>query len=184
MAKLITKTYGQALFEIAVEKQLTDSLYGEAIAVRDLLAASPELVSFLGHPDIENSEKVQVVENIFSGRVSPEMTGFLRIVVSKGRYTDLNGILDYFFDRVKEYQGIGTAYVSSAAELTEEQKTSVEKKLVATTKYESFETHYSVDPSLIGGIVIRVGDKVVDGSVRHKLNQLQQGLSQIQLAKE
>ena len=90
-------------------------------------------------------------------------------------------VLDYFIDCVKEYKNIGTAYVTSAMELSEAQKAAVEKRLLETTKYVKFEMHYAVDSALIGGMVIRIGDRVVDSSVRTKLNDLTRELSKIQL---
>ena len=73
---------------------------------------------------------------------------------------------------MKEAQKIGVAFVSSAVELTEAQKEKVCTRLIETTSYETMEMHYSVDPSLIGGMVIRVNDRVVDSSIRTKLNNM------------
>ena len=78
----------------------------------------------------------------------------------------------YFVDRVKEHKNIGTAYVTSAVELSEAQKAAVEKRLLETTKYVEFEMHYSVDTDLIGGMVIRIGDRVVVSSIKTKLYDL------------
>ena len=82
---------------------------------------------------------------------------------------------------MKEYKNIGTAYVTSAVALTDEQKAAVEKRLLETTKYVQFEMHYSVDAELIGGMVIRIGDRVVDSSIKSKLYSLTRELSKIQL---
>lgn len=71
--------------------------------------------------------------------------------------------------------------MTSAMELSEAQKEAVEKRLLETTKYVKFEMHYAVDSALIGGMVIRIGDRVVDSSVRTKLNDLARELSKIQL---
>jgi F-type H+-transporting ATPase subunit delta len=90
-------------------------------------------------------------------------------------------VFAYFIDTVKEYRNIGTAYVTSAVELSAAQKKAVEKKLLATTKYVQFEMHYEVDAGLIGGMVIRIGDRVVDSSIKTKLYDLTRELSQIQL---
>jgi len=91
-------------------------------------------------------------------------------------------ILDYFVRRVKEYKKIGAAYVTSAAELKPEQKASLEEKLLATTPYIEFEMHYATDPSLLGGMVIRIGDHVVDSSIKTRLYELKKELSALQLA--
>ena len=96
-------------------------------------------------------------------------------------FAKVDTVLDYFIDCVKEYKNIGTAYVTSAMELSEAQKAAVEKRLLETTKYVKFEMHYAVDSALIGGMVIRIGDRVVDSSVRTKLNDLTRELSKIQL---
>ena len=124
---------------------------------------------------------MKVVTDIFSGKVSEELVGLLRMIVDKGHFNEVISVLDYFIDQVKEYKNIGTAYVSSALELSKAQKTAVEKRLLETTKYVEFEMHYNVDADLIGGMVIRIGDRVVDGSIKNKLFDLTRELSKIQL---
>ena len=76
---------------------------------------------------------------------------------------------------------MGTAYVSTAVELAKEQKQAVREKLLQTTSYQSFDVYYHVDPTLIGGMVIRVGDRVVDSSIRTKLEDMKKQLLNIQL---
>lgn len=181
MAKLISKTYGDALFDIAVENGRTDVFFEEVKGLKQVLAENQDLSRFLGHPDIALAEKVTVVENIFKGRISDEIVGLMRIVVTKGRGPELMGILDYFIAKTKEYKKIGVASVTSAAELSAEQKKKIVEKLLSSTSYNAFEMDYKVDASLIGGIVIRIGDRVVDGSVRNKLANLKKELSSIQL---
>ena len=126
-------------------------------------------------------EKLQIVENVFAGRVSPEMLGFLTTVVDKGRETEIPAVFRYFIARVKEMKGIGIAQVSTAVELSEAQKAQVESRLLETTAYKSFEMSYRVDPSLIGGMVIRIGDRVVDSSIKNRLNDLRKQLLEVQL---
>lgn len=181
MAKLISKTYGDALFDIAVENNKTDVFFEEVKGLKQVLAENPELLRFLGHPDIELSEKVAVVENVFHNRISAEIVGLMRVVVTKGRASWLMSILDYFIAKTKEFKKIGVASVTSAAELSDVQKKKIVEKLLSSTSYKEFEMNYKVDPELIGGVVIRIGDRVVDGSVRNKLANLKKELSSIQL---
>lgn len=181
MAKLVSRTYGEALFEIAMEADKTQELMDEIQAVQDVLIRQKELDKFLKHPGIPKQEKVQVMENVFKGRVSDELTGFLKLVVTKERYGDLQAVFQYFMDRVKEQRRIGTAYVTTAIQLTNVQKAEIQSKLLQTTAYETMEMHYSVDSSLIGGMVIRINDRVVDSSIRTKLNDLTKQLLNIQL---
>ena len=181
MAKLISGTYGEALFELAKEVDKLE-LLGEQIAVvREIFAENEELLKLLNHPKITKDEKVQVIENIFKGRFEDEVVGFLVIIVEKGRYNEIDSILTYFIDRVKEEQKIGVAKVVSAIELSAEQKAKLEAKLLSQTNYVKFEMRYEVDASLIGGMIIRIGDRVVDSSVKSKLDRMARDMAKIQL---
>lgn len=181
MAKLVSKTYGDALFELALEQNAVDELSKEVQAVSEALKENQELMKLLEHPKIVKEEKLQIVENIFKGRVSDDLTGFLQLIVNKDRYGEIYAILDVFMDRVREYKHIGVASVTTAVELREDQKKAVVDKLLATTDYESFEMKYAVDAGLIGGMVIRIGDRVVDSSIKHKLELMSRDLMKIQL---
>ena len=183
MAKLISKTYGEALFEVAVEEGIVDSLFQEVEAVHAIFRKNEEYVRLLNHPKIPVEQKISMLEEAFKGKASKELTGLLITVAEKGRFSEIDGILSYFEERVREYKKIGTAYVTSAIELTREQKASLEKRLFETTSYHSFRVAYSVDTGLIGGLVIRIGDRVVDSSIRTKLGNMAKELSKIQLAK-
>lgn len=183
MAKLVSKTYGEALFEVAVEEGMVDTLLEEVEAVQTIFQNNEEYVKLLNHPKLPVEQKISMLEEAFQGKVSNELTGLLTTVVEKGRFSEVDGILTYFEQRVREYKKIGTAYVTSAAELTNQQKADIEKRLLATTSYESFCMNYSVDAGLIGGMVIRIGDRVVDSSIRTKLANMAKDLSKIQLAK-
>mgnify|MGYP004534014453 CR=1 FL=1 len=169
MAKLVSKTYGDALFETAVESNRLDDFSEEAKGILAVLRENQELSRLMNHPQIVKEEKIHLIENIFKGKVADEMVGLMIIIVEKDHFAQTESVLEYFIDRVKEHKSIGTAYVTSAMELSEQQKQSVEQRLLETTKYVSFEMHYDVDAALIGGMVIRIGDRVVDSSIRTKL---------------
>lgn len=183
MAKLVSKTYGEALFGAAMEAGADKAveLMKEISVISEILAQNPQFDELMKHPGIPKQDKLQVVEAVFKGRVSDELEGFLEVVVSKERYRDLPAIFAYFTDRVKEQQKIGVSYVTTAVELTAAQKAAVEAKLLETSGYKKMEMHFAVDASLIGGMVIRVGDRVVDSSIRTKLDGLTKQLLKIQL---
>ena len=172
MAKLVSKVYGDALFEAAMERDMLSPVYEE----------NADLVQFLNHPQIIKEEKLKVVENIFKGRVSDDLMGFLETVIEKGRQKELPKILDYFVNRVKEYKKIGIVTVTSAVELSAEQKAHTEAKLLETTAFVSLEVTYSIDPAILGGLVIRIGDRVVDSSIRTRLGEIRRDLMKLQLA--
>ena len=184
MAKLIAGTYGDALFELAVEQNLTDSLMQEIDFLQTVLKENSDFEKILMHPEIPKQKKLQLIENVFKGRISDALTGFLRIVVTKGRYENLPDIFAYFIARVKEYKKIGIAQVVSAIPLRDEQKQKIEQKLLETTHYETMEIDYKVEDSSIGGLMIRIGDRVVDSTIRSKLSALTGSLMKISLESE
>ena len=182
MAKIVSKIYGDALFELALEKQSVTALYEEAEALRKIFRDNGELMQLLTHPKISKEEKEAAVKAIFDGRVSDDMAGFLVLVVDKGRADELDAVLGYFLSVVKEYKKIGVVDVASAVELTDAQKEKLCEKLLATTDYAALEVNYRVDAALIGGLVVRIGDRVVDSSIRTKLSQMEKQLQRIQLS--
>ncbi|MFG6327794.1 MAG: ATP synthase F1 subunit delta [Lachnospiraceae bacterium] len=181
MAKLVEKAYGDALFDLSVDSSRVDELFEEAKAVKTVLVENKELMNLLTHPKVDKEEKEKVVENIFKDRISADMTGFMLLTIKKDRQKFLIRILDYYIDRVKEYKRIGVATVTTAYEMDEEKKGAVERKLIATTPYDSFEITYIVDESLIGGMIIRVGDKVIDSSLKSQIETMSRELYKIRL---
>lgn len=181
MAKLISKTYGDALFNLAVEESKVDSLLEEIEQLQKILRENQDFDKLMEHPKINKEEKLSVAETVFKGRISDELLGFLTIIISKDRYQDMDEILSYFIGEVKKYKGIGIATVTTAVPLKDEQCKKIEQKLLDTTQYKSMEMHYQTDASLIGGMVIRIGDRVVDSSISTKLNELQRELLQVQI---
>lgn len=172
MGKLAASTYGEALFSLAVEENKVDALYQEAKTVIQLLEENTDFVKLLTHPKIAKEEKAGIIEQTFKGKVMDELTGLLNMVVLKGHSKEISAILLYFTEQVKEYKKIGTAYVTTAVELNDKQKADIVAKLIETTSYEEMEMHYAVDSSLIGGMLIRIGDRIVDSSIKTKLNDL------------
>lgn len=182
MAKLATTTYGDALFELAVQDNKVDALYDEAQSVLATFSDNEELVKLLNHPKVNKDEKKKFVEDVFGKFVSKDMTGFLLIMIDKQRQASIESALEYFIERVLDYKKIGKAYVTTAKELRDEQKKQVVDKLLATTQYEDFIMSYSVDESIIGGMIIRINDRVVDSSIKTKLDNIARDLKNIQLA--
>ena len=124
----------------------------------------------MSHKYAPDSDMIMAQESEFS--FSKELTGFLVLILQKDRYGEIDGILDFFVKRMKEHMKIGTAYVTTAVSLKDSQKIEIEKKLLETTEYKTMEMIYNEDPSLIGGMVIRIGDRVVDSSIKSKLDKL------------
>ncbi len=177
MAKQIDSTYGDALYELAVEEQKTDSVLEEMTGLLQVFRENEELLQVLTHPEVQKEQKLELIRNVFQGRVSDDVMGMLLIVVQNDRSNGLIAICQYVISKIKEYKKIGIASVTSASVLTAQQKSAIESKLVDTTNYNSMEMNYIVDPTIIGGLIIRIQDRVVDSSIKSQLERMSQTLS-------
>lgn len=177
MAKQVDTTYGNALFELALEENKLDALYDEVLALIEILKENSALIKLLSHPHINKDEKKKVVSKTFEGKASDELTGLIAMVVDKDHAANLVQVLEYFIRLVKKEKNIGVAAVTSAAPLSDEQKKNIEKRLIETTAFNTMETSYFVDSSLIGGLVIRIDDRVVDSSIKTKIENLAKSLA-------
>lgn len=182
MAKLVSKTYGQALFELALENNALEQILEEEAFVKEVFADNEDLVTLLNHPKISKDEKIRVVENIFKGKISDTMVGFLVIVVTKERYDELDHIFQYLEEKIREYKNIGVVSVTTAVELSDEQKSQLKDRLLQVTSFKQLEFNYTVDAAIIGGMILRIGDRVVDSSIRNEIEQMAKSLTKIQLS--
>lgn len=185
MAEVVAKVYGEALFQAIMESEENEKrsreLIEEITTVRRIVRDNPELDKLMLHPVVLRSEKIDVLRNIFGSWVCPELMGLFELVIHQDRYTDLPDIFKYFLDKLKAIHKIGKAEVTSAVELTYEQKARIHERLLETTHYNELDMSFSVEPELLGGIKIRINDRIVDGSVRTKLEEMKKELLQIRL---
>lgn len=181
MAKLVSKTYGDALFAAAMEEGSVDEFYEAAKVVADVLRTNKDFGKLLSHPKISKEDKSDIIEEAFGKAVPKEMVGLMSLMLTKGRTDEMPAVFDYFINLVKEEKKIGQAFVKTAIPLNEDQKEKIEKRLLKTTGYETFEMSYQVDEALIGGMVIRIGDRIIDSSIQTKLYDLSRELRRIQV---
>lgn len=181
MAKLIAKTYGEALYELALEEQRVDLFFKETEMVLEILKQNSDFGRFMTHPQISNEEKIVLIEKAFRRRISDEMTGFLSVMAEKGRFAVLEEALTYFVDKVKAAKQIGVAFVTTAVALDKKARAKIKTRLLETTGFEEMEIHYTVEPAILAGVVIRIGDRVIDSSVATKLKELKRQLLGSQL---
>lgn len=170
--------YAEALYEIAVRDNIVDSLEIELKAVAESIEDSPELKTVLYHPRISGGEKKEVIKSLFAERLSPVTVNFLSMVIDRQRENFLGDMVAVFVDLANKARNITDIHVTSAVELTATQKQMMSDNLCKVTG-RKVKITYSVDPSLMGGVVARVGDKVIDGSIKTRLASLREHLRQI-----
>ncbi|MGB3294211.1 MAG: ATP synthase F1 subunit delta [Phormidesmis sp.] len=179
VASEVAAPYAQALLAIAQSKNSVDELSQTAADLLKLMKASDPLSSFLASPITPTDAKKGVLTKVLGDDANPQMNNFLMLLVDKGRIYLLEPILQQFQVKVRALKQTVLAEVISAIELTDEQKETVRQKVVSMTNAQSVELETRVDPDLIGGVIIQIGSKVLDASVRGQLRRigLQLGVS-------
>jgi F-type H+-transporting ATPase subunit delta len=170
-----TLAYADALFEVArAEGTLTD-VEEELFRFSQALEGSDELRTALTDPGIPAARRQQIVEDLLGGRVLPVTVALVSMVVGAGRGKDLPAIVRQLVERSAAEANKEVAEVRSAIALDAGQRERLAQALNAATG-KVVEVKVVVDPSVLGGIVTQVGDTVIDGSVRSRLEQLKQAL--------
>ena len=177
MAKLVSKVYGDAYVSVVSEKNNLIDALEEIKSVKNIFTENNEIMGLLDSPKMDDEETIDFVKGIFENHISVDSLGFLLTVIEKKRQAELISILDYVIDCIKELLLIGKATVTTALPLDDSKKERIVDELLKSSHYKSLEAEYVVDESIIGGIVIRIGDRVVDSSVKTRIDKMRKMLS-------
>lgn len=177
MTEAVQEVYSKALFEIASEDNLLDTIKNELNAVKNSFDECPDIYEVLSVQNISYEEKISVLRNIFEGRVSDIVLNFLCVLTESGRIKELPGIYDEFYSLWCDETGVMCVNVTSAVKLSEDQRNRLKKALSAKYK-KTVELNEKVDPDIIGGVIVNFKDTCLDGSVRAKLNSLKSAMKQ------
>lgn len=169
----VARRYAQALFELASEQALLEAVEADLDRAVTTIEKEAELKKTLHHPLISVPEKTRLVEDVFGAEVSGLTLNFLRFVVRKKREPALAAILDEYRRLVHAARGITDARVVLAAPAAEGRLAALRDALERST---GRRVHLSVtvDPALLGGMVLQIGDRRIDGSLRGRLRRLRQ----------
>ncbi len=170
MASSAAKRYAQAVFTLAKEQNTLD-VWQNDLALLDNIVRDDHVVSYLTNPTITSEKKVDAVESALNTNVQPETRNLVKLLIERDRAALIPEIREIFDDEVRTERGVAVATVTTADPLSEVERDLVRDKLESMTG-KTVELVLSVDPEIIGGIVIRIGDQVIDGSVRNKLERL------------
>ncbi|HBB25207.1 MAG TPA: ATP synthase F1 subunit delta [Bacteroidetes bacterium] len=173
----IARRYAKSLLSSAVASGSVDTVSADMATVRAMADSSKELQAVLRSPVVTHELKKRIIDELFSSRVSPLTLSFLHLVVDKGRGDIWRDIADEVGAQVDTIRNIQRVDVTSATELSAAERERIEGAL-STSLGRSVIATYATDASIIGGAVVRVGDQVHDGSLRHQLAVLGKTLTQ------
>ncbi|MBN2365785.1 MAG: ATP synthase F1 subunit delta [Calditrichaeota bacterium] len=173
MESRVVRRYARALFELAADENKLESVGEDLKQIQQMIAGSEELVEFLESPVIQTSDKKNFVREFLKNRIDSLTYNFIFFLLDKKREEYLPGIIGYFLKLLDESRGILRGQLISAHELTDEQLSSLKKQL---DRYSGQDVvlEQQVDSGLLGGFIVRIGDTVIDTSIRNQLNKLRE----------
>ena len=165
--------YARALLDAARAESILDGV-GESMAgVCQVMVDNPALPSFLEGPQVAEDEKKQLLDDVFGPQVEPLVLRFLHLLIDKNRVEYLVDIGEEFAVLVEQEQGFRRAVVTTAIPLPGDLESALGDKLSALTGAKII-MEKNVDPAVIGGVSVPLGDQIIDGTVRSNLDKLQQ----------
>lgn len=178
MAKLVSKTYAGALFEVALEQNNIDQILAEYTFVVEVIQQNPDFFRILTSPKISHEEKRNIYEDSFKESIGESLMNFLKILNDKKRNDSILDIYREFQERVNQHKGNVIAEVQSVIPLDKETIESLVEKLNKVTG-KTVTVNNVINPEIMGGLIVQVGDKIIDGSIKRKLEHMKHDLAQI-----
>lgn len=178
MINVIADRYAQALFEVGEETQATNELYEELKQLVVILNENKDLYNFLKSPLIGREDKKNVMKNIFENQLSNNMNNFLKIVIDKDRMSAIENIKESYKNLLNDKNNILEGTVVTAVSLSEQEIKDLEKNL--SIKYNKNVTlNNIVDETILGGVLVKLGNEEIDGTVKTRLAKIKNQLSQV-----
>ncbi|SFC21823.1 ATP synthase F1 subcomplex delta subunit [Bacillus sp. OV322] len=171
----VAKPYAAALFQIAAEQNLLEKIEEDVRAVKDVFSNEGELLEFLEHPKVTKEAKRDLITASFAG-LNTQVLNTLFIMIDRHRADSIAVMAEEFISRANEERSIADAEVYTVRPLTEEEKTEVSAVFAAKVGKKTLRIKNIADSSLLGGIKLRIGNRIFDGSVSGKLERLERQL--------
>ena len=164
--------YAKSLIDLSIEKSQLEKVFADMQWLQTVCKGSRDFVNVLRSPIIKSDKKEKIVDAVTAGKVSELTAIFTRMLVRKGRESNLPEIITAFINQYKEYKHIYTVKLTTAAPISDELKNAIVKKIRSVSEMQSIELETSVNENLIGGFILQAGDKLVDTSLAYALKEI------------
>ncbi len=173
---LAAKNYAEALIELGKDnRESFQKLSEDLLAVSEVFDTSDEFKSVMLNPAINDDVKIDILNSIFSGRVSNDILNFLKILVEKKRISEFSQIFADFTEKLNELNNIQPVTIVSAVDLSDEQKNRIVEKLTAKLS-KTVMPDWQKDESILAGLTVKVNDDVIDMSLKTRIDNLSKSL--------
>jgi F-type H+-transporting ATPase subunit delta len=167
----VAKRYAQGLLDFTQETKTTEDIFREMNDVVETIKKSKDLQNFLASPIIDAKKKINVAREIFRN-FSLTTNNLVQLTIKHGRENQLQNICTAFISKVEDLKGVQRVTITSAATLSEENINNILKSTNLVNNENKLDVNSVINPEILGGYILRVGDQQVDSSVKSKLNDL------------
>ena len=164
--------YAKSLIDLAIEKGQLEEVYADMQWLNAVTKSNKDFVNLLRSPIIKSDVKKKILEAVTNGHVSEMTAGFNRLLITKGRESNLPEITSAFIESYKEKKDIQTLKLTTALPVNDAIKAAIIEQVKKSAGFKNVELEESVDPGLIGGFVLQVGDKLIDASIAYDLRSI------------
>ncbi|MCO7125617.1 F0F1 ATP synthase subunit delta [Sporolactobacillus shoreicorticis] len=168
MSEIVANRYAKALFEVAEERGEVDVIESQLHSVAEGLYEHEDLRRVLMHPQVSSDNKKELVKKLFEKQAGVEVLNLLRLLIDRKREAIIDDVLEAYTHMANEKRGILDVTITTATALDEQEKQDLAERL-GTALNKKLSIHAHVDEAIIGGILLRIGDRLFDGSVAGKL---------------
>jgi F-type H+-transporting ATPase subunit delta len=167
----ISSRYAKSLLQLCMEKGQVDAVFADMKMVHTCIDENRELKVLLNSPVVNHDKKVDIINAIFASQINVITKSFMTLLVNKGRASLLHEVAQSYVDQVKIYQNITTVELKSAIPLDAETRNKI-AAVAAQIAGGTVELEEKVDADLIGGFILKVGDKQIDASIASEIKSL------------
>lgn len=183
METRVSQRYAKSLLDLSLEKGQLEQVHEDMLLVNATIRENHELSTLLHSPVIKTDKKQDILKAIFGGKIGVITSSFIDIITRKRREGELQNVAESFIAQYKKHKNILTAVITTASGLDEKLRASVMQIVKDTAKAE-IELVEKVDKDLIGGFVLRIGDKQVDSSIIRQIRELGRSFNENPYIKE
>ena len=170
--------YAKSLIDLSIELNALEDMKNDMATIEQVIRKNPELEAILGNPIVPLNKKAGILNDVFGAQVHKATRTFMDLVVSKGRSGILYATSKQFRVQYNQIKGIVTADVASAVELTEANRAEIVNIVKQQAGAKEVILREKVNPNLIGGFILTVGDRQFDASISSSLNKLKKEFAQ------
>jgi F-type H+-transporting ATPase subunit delta len=172
--------YAKALFDSALAEERTDRVRGDMSSLLRLRDEEPAFLGFLISPEVLSEQKIEFIRTVFEPRVAPLVASLLRLLVEKARINLLPLICQEFEQLAQEHEGVLRAEVFTATPLASDQEDRLKEELGRITG-KNILVESRLEPEVLGGVVVHLGNKIIDHSLRYGFKRLRESLLQVEV---